>query len=158
MRSRLINIWKLLFRNFPVTTKHSIFLLDLYKERITSHHHPLLEKSDHIVSSVPPPFTLNKSFVTSNYLFFIKDTPEITLKPRWFLVQVNHKAKAELKMNSLDTVNYNGTFVSWYKDDSYLCDDVAGWWLEWYEYHLDNKKVPIYSNRIIFGPTQKPNL
>ena len=61
-------------------------------------------------------------------------------------------------MNPLTTGDYHVTFLSRHPDDSHLCDDVARWWPEWYEYSLCDENIPVYGSRMLFKPNRKPNL
>lgn len=47
------------------------------------------------------------------------------MKPRWFLVQLNHLEIEILYIDSLRTWDYHGTFLSRYPADKYLCDDAV---------------------------------
>ena len=69
--------------------------------------------------------------------------PEDTIKPRWFLVQVNYDEIDILKMNSFRTGDYHVTFLSRHLDDKHLCDDDARWSPEWYGYYLDDKNISV---------------
>ena len=51
---------------------------------------------------------------------FIQYILEDTIKPHWFLVQVNHHETDILKMDLLHTWDYHVTFFSRYPDDKYF--------------------------------------
>ena len=66
---------------------------------------------------------MHESLSASNYLFFIKYTPEDEFKPRYFLVQINHDDTEKLKMEHKVTRNYHVIFVARYTDDCHLFDN-----------------------------------
>ena len=61
-------------------------------------------------------------------------------------------------MNPSTTGDYHVTFFSRHPDDNHLCNDVASWWSEWYEYSLDDENIPVYGSRMLFKPNHKPSL
>ena len=84
--------------------------------------------------------------------------PEDIIKPRWFLVQVNHHETEILKLYSLRTRNYHITFLSRHPTDKNFCDYAVHWWLEWHEYYLDDSNIPVYGVRMLFSPKRKADL
>ena len=64
---------------------------------------------------------------------------------------MNHVDTIKLKMYSLYIGDYHVNFPSRHIDDSHLFDDIARWWTEWHEYHLNEQNVPVYVTRILFG-------
>ena len=56
------------------------------------------------------PLILHASLENIDCLFFIHYLPADTIKPRWFLVQVNHLETTLLKMNPSTTGDYHVTF------------------------------------------------
>lgn len=65
-------------------------LIEFCVETHTCSPHQLFEKADDNISNPLSPFPLYKLLVTTYYFFFIQYIPEVTTKPCWFLVQVNH--------------------------------------------------------------------
>ena len=60
-------------------------------------------------------------------------------------------------MKARTTGHYHVIFLSRHPFDTILCDDNTRWWPLWYEYVMDEKIIPVYGARILFGPTRKPN-
>ena len=89
---------------------------------------------------------------------FIQYLSDDTIKPRWFLVQVNHIEAAILKMDPSTTGDYYATFLSRHPDDNHLCDDVVCWWPEWYKYSVNDENIPVNCSRMLFKPNRKPDL
>ena len=148
-------------RTLDISTKSvSLFptVVDLHNDTNTCHPTPLAEAIKDTFSSPPSPLILHASLDKTDCLFFIHYLPVDTVKPRWFLIQVNHIETAILKMNSSTTGDYHVTFLSRHPDDNHLCDDVARLWPECHEYLLDGDNVPVYGSRILFKSNCKPNL
>ena len=61
-----------------------LYWVGFYKEKNLPK--PLLEKEDYSLSSTPSPLILHNSLPDFDCLFFIRYTPEKTLKKCWFLV------------------------------------------------------------------------
>ena len=61
-------------------------------------------------------------------------------------------------MNLLRIEDYHVTFLSRHPTDKRLCDDIAHWWPEWHEYHLDGSNIPVYCARMSFSLKRKPDL
>ena len=133
-------------------------LSNLHVKTNTSPPEPLIEYVDTNGCSPPTPAILSHSLLNSDGLFFIRYTPEGTLKSRWFLVQINHEETQVLNMNPRKTGDYYVTFLSRHTSDLHLCDDNSRWWPIWYEYVLDKDNIPVYESRILLGPNRKPNL
>ena len=111
---------------------------ELHNETHTCPPRPLFEKVDNNFLKPFSPLALYKYLAKIDCLFFIQYIPEDTIKPRWFLVQINHHETEILKIHSLRTGDYHVTFFSRHPANKHLCDDVARWWPEWHEYYLDD--------------------
>ena len=133
-------------------------LSDLHVETNTSPPEPLIECVDTDDCYSPTPAALSHSLLNSDGPFFIRYTPEGTLKSRWFLVQINHEENQFLNMNPQKTGGYHVTFLFRHTSDCHLCDDNSRWLPLWYEYVLDKDNSPVYESRILLGPNRKPNL
>ena len=145
--------------NIPTTLIHSFpSVIKLHKDTHTCPPQPLFEKLDNNFSNFLFLLALHKSLITTYCLFFIQYIPVDSIKPRWFLVQVNHHESEILKMDSLRTGDYHVTLFSRHPADKNNCDDAARWWPEWHEYYLDDSNIPVYCARIFFNPRRKPDL
>ena len=123
MKSGLTNHLKPLF--------HSILpyplVVEFHDKTNTCPPTPLIEKVADNISKSLSPRALHKSLTTIDCLFIIQYVPEDTIKPRWFLVQVNHPETKILKMGSLRIGDYHVTFLSRHPADKHLCDDTVCW-------------------------------
>ena len=133
-------------------------IVDLHKDTNIIPPTPFVDGIDDDLSSPPSPLVLHASLENTDCLFFIRYLPDDTVKPRWFLVQINHVDTANLKMDSLTSGDYHVTFLARHPDDNHLCDGVARWWPEWHEYKLNDDNIPVYGSRMLFKPNRKPNL
>ena len=61
-------------------------VIELHEKTHTCPLQPLFEKVDDIFSNPLSPIALHKSLATTDCLFFIQYIPDITIKPRWFLI------------------------------------------------------------------------
>ena len=103
-------------------------VIELYEETNTySPSKPLFEKVDDSISNPLFPLALHKLLDAIDCCFFIQYTPDDTIKPRSFLVKVNHIETEILKMDSSYTENYHVTFLSRRPVDKHLYDDVFRW-------------------------------
>ena len=117
----------------------------------------MIEIEDPTLLSFPSPSVLHNFLATFDIFFFIQYTLEDTLKPRYFLVQINHVETAFLKIESKKTDDYHAIFLSQHPNDNYLGDENYRWWPLWHEYQNDTHNVPIYGAYILFGPKRKPD-
>ena len=60
-------------------------------------------------------------------------------------------------MDSKNTGDYHVTFISRYPKGNDLCDDKDRWWPLWHKYKNYKNDVPIYGDRMLFGPKRKPD-
>ena len=142
----------------PISVSPFPSIEELHHDTNTCPPLPLVESVDDTLSSPPSPLTLHTSLAQTGCLFFIQYLPDDTIKPRWFLVQVNHIETKILKMDPSKTGDYHVTFLSRHPDDNHLCDDAARWWPEWHEYSMNDENIPVYGSRMLFKPNRKPDL
>ena len=91
-----------------------------------------------------------------NY-FFIKFTPDRTLRPRWYLVAVDLESTYIACPDYLTTNTYWCVFQARHPADKGKSDEQARWWPEWHKYHRDtNTNVIIFDERILFPPNRIP--
>ena len=133
-------------------------VIELYEETHTWPPHSLFEKVHDNFSNPVSPLALQKCLDMTDHLSFIRYIPEDTIKLRWFLVQLNHHETEILKVYSLRTGYSRVTFLSRHHVDKKLCNYVAHWWPEWYEYYLDDSNIPVSDVRMLFSQKLKPNL
>ena len=67
-------------------------------------------------------------------LFFIKYTPENTLRQRWYLVQVDLVATLEENKDDPARDSYRCVFLAKYPNDASKSDKFSIFWSEWHMY------------------------
>ena len=102
--------------------------------------------------------TFHSSILTSqDKLFFIKFTPEKTLRPRWYLISVDLESTEFVNINYLEDFTYWCVFQARHPSDKHLSDEYARWWPEWHRYHKDSVTGDIvFGDRILFQPSRIP--
>ena len=95
---------------------------------------------------------------SSDKLFFIKYTTEGTMRPKWYLIQVDMDATLEANPRVRTTGIYYCTFLARHPNDKTKNDEYSRFWPDWYEY-TKHKITGIiqYGKRILFPPHQTPN-
>ena len=95
---------------------------------------------------------------TNQHLFFIKYTPEDTLRPRWFLIEVDLEATQESNPHYLTNGRYYCAFLAKHRLDSNKSDELSRWWHDWYTYTICPKtNAIVYQKRVAFPPHQTPD-
>lgn len=86
--------------------------------------------------------------------FFIKYTPENTIRPKWFLVKADMDSTAAEKCHPQVTGNYYCVFYCRHPRNSALSDERSWLWPEWYrfEYNTRNPDKIIYGDQILIRP------
>ena len=114
---------------------------------------------DEIVPTLPTTSQIATKIAKSkNKLFFIKFTPDGTLRERWYLIQIDMDSTKSLNANFVDNGQYFGSFLAKHPNDSKKSDEFSRWWPDWYEYTTCAKTgIIIYGDRILFRPGQLPD-
>jgi len=86
-------------------------------------------------------------------LFFIQFTPANTLRPKWYLVQI------QIDQHSIDDAPgmYFCTFFQKHVRDIQLPDNMSRWWADWRELDWTTDDSYEYGKRILFQPRNKPD-
>lgn len=100
----------------------------------------------------------NSIVISTDKLFFVKYTPAGTMRPRWYLVQVDLVSTAELNPNWKETGKYFCVFLARHPTDKDKSDEFARWWPDWYRYSRCKVSQDIvYGDRVLFRPSVIPN-
>lgn len=93
--------------------------------------------------------------VSDDYLFFVQYVPAGTLRPCWFLIQVN----MEKNLDTADDGIYFCEFLQRHPSDENKTDDRSRWWPEWRELSWDESCTEFdCGRRILLSPRAKPDL
>jgi len=79
-------------------------------------------------------------------LFFVKYIPAGTIRPRWYLVQIDMTATKELNPQWHCNSPYFCVFLARHPSDKSKSDEFARWWPDWYRYSRCEK-----TQQIIYG-------
>jgi len=91
-------------------------------------------------------------------LFFIKYTVANTLRPRWYLVQVDAESTAEVNQDYQNNGKVWCVFLAKHPNDMRKSDEFSRWWPDWYEYKVcDKTRQLIFGDRILFRPNVTPS-
>ena len=91
--------------------------------------------------------------LSADKLFFIQYTPANTMRPRWFLIQVDLEESTEASSTGI----YFCTFMAKHPDDAKLADNLVCWWPEWRELAWNEDGTFEFEGRILYGPKSRPN-
>ena len=92
---------------------------------------------------------------SADKLFFVTFTPSDTLRPKWFLIQI---VPLEPDDTPLPSGVFFCTFFQKHPKDIDKSDNESRWWPEWRELIWKNEDEYEFGERILFAPSQKPNL
>ena len=100
----------------------------------------------------------HKITTSQDKLFFVKYCHNGTLRPRWYLIQVDLVATEEVVPDHQSSGVYYCGFLARHPNDKGKSDEFSRWWPDWYEY----TKCPetddvIFGDRILFPPTRLPD-
>jgi len=91
-------------------------------------------------------------------LFYIKYTPDQTMRSRWYLVQIDIESTMEVNPDVLSNGNYWCMFLAKHPEDNKRSDEFSRWWLEWYRYTWCKKSNDVvYGDRILIRPSSTPD-
>jgi len=76
----------------------------------------------------------NAIIISTDKLFFMQYTPAETMRPCWYLVQVNLISTAELNPQWKETGRHFCVFLARHPTDKDKSDEFARWWPDWYRY------------------------
>ena len=134
--------------SFPTKCSPHSFFCPNYMKKLTLVSNSHYMKYQTTLFSLPFIYLLYTTLSQTHIVFLIQHIPEDTLKPRWFLVQINYVETNQLDIDSKTA----------HLDDCRLRDNTSRWWPLWHEYKFDNKNVYVYGIRILLDRKFKPDL
>ncbi len=110
-------------------------------------------------ANLPPSSLHQKILDSTDKLFFIMYTPPSTLRPRWYLVQVDLELTDTANLQPEASGKYQCAFLAKHPGDSNKqSDDRSRWWPDWYAYSRDpSTNEIIYGRRTLFRPNTTPD-
>lgn len=123
---------------------------------LTSTTEPTYPTPEQII--IPTNNNLHSQIINSkDKLFFIKYTPLNTLRPKWYLVQVDLNMTQDGNLNPTETNKYYCSFLAKHPGDINKNDQNSRWWPDWYEFTKDENDNFIFGKRILFRPSTTPD-
>ena len=112
-----------------------------------------------------PPFLSNCEALYSailasvDRLFFVCYSPDGTLRPRWYLIQVDLSQSSNDTRTASHQTNglYYCPFHSKHPDDLYLPDPTSRYWPLWHHFTTAADNVLEFGKRILFSPSVTPD-
>jgi hypothetical protein len=95
--------------------------------------------------------------LSSDRLFFVSYRPAGTLRPRWYLVQVDLPQSLDASANFASDGRYCCHFLGRHPDDTSLPDPSSCWWLLWHRFTISSDDVIEFGARVLFNPITNPN-
>jgi len=100
----------------------------------------------------------NAVSTSTDKLFFVQYTPAGTMRPRWYLIQIDMISTAELNPQWAETGWYFCVFLARHPTDKDKSDEFGRWWPDWYSYKTCKQSQEIiYGDRVLFRPSMIPN-
>lgn len=117
---------------------------------------PTIEHQSIITIPSIPDLT-NSINLSTDKLIFIQYTPENTLRPKWFLVQVDMDLTLANDVSFASTGIYVCSFLARHPSDITKTDERSRWWPDWYSYTCQSDGTIIYGKRVLFRPNIIPD-
>jgi hypothetical protein len=90
-------------------------------------------------------------------LFFVSYRPSGTLRPRWYLIQVDLPQSLLASADCVADGRYYCHFLGRHPDDNSLPDPPSRWWLLWHRFtSLPDDSIE-FGPRVLFKPTTTPD-
>ena len=91
-------------------------------------------------------------------LIFIRFTPDSTLRPRWYLIQIDMASTKEINPSYEKDNIYYCSFLAKHPTDKNKSDEFGRWWPDWYRYSKwKTSNDIIYGQRTLLAPHIVPD-
>ena len=119
---------------------------------------PVPESEEYISVDPDAAALLRKIQRSHDKLFFIKFTPAGTMRPKWYLIQVDLEATNEVNPKYEENGIYYCGFLAKHCNDNGKSDEFARWWPDWYEYTTCTETEDIiFGDRVLLPPHRTPD-
>jgi hypothetical protein len=120
---------------------------------------PVCDSDDPSVPITPTTGTaLHAAILLSvDRLFFISYCPAGTLRPRWYLVQIDLPQSLEASPDCISDGRYYCHFFGCHPDDASLPDPASRWWLLWHRFTRSSDGTIDFGTRTLFNPATTPD-
>ena len=114
--------------------------------------------TEHMKEPTTTPSKHEDIIQSKDKLFFIKFTPDRTMRPRWYLVQVDLQSTEEINPTAQENGKYWCMFLAKHPGDKKKSDKFSRWWPEWYRYtRCKDTNDVVYGDRILIRPSTNPD-
>ena len=104
-------------------------------------------------------FTCRYRELRIKIVFFVKYTPENTLRERWYIVQVDLDATIELNANTTNIYSYHCNLLTRHPNNRNKRDEFKWFWPEWHRYsRCYNINTVVYRDCILIRPSHTPDM
>ena len=119
---------------------------------------PIFDSDDLTIPLTPATGASLHAAITrsADRLFFASYCPAGTLRPRWYLVQVDLLQSLEASPDYATTGRYYCHFLGCHPDDASLPDPLRRWWLLWHRFTRSSDGIVDFDTRILFNPATPP--
>ena len=110
-------------------------------------------------TSPPDPTTLASAIHSSkDKLFFVQFIPADTIRPKWFLIQVDLDLTEQDSNCNPASGQYQCSFLAKHQQDNKKSDERSRWWPDWYKYHIcPDSGTMIFGKRMLIRPSTIPD-
>ena len=110
------------------------------------------------ITSQVLPSDHNSIQLSKDKLFFVKFTPDRTMRPRWYLIQVDLQDTMDINPLMINKGRYWCIFLAKHPGDNVKSDEFSRWWPEWYRYtRCKTTQTIVYGDRILVRPNSNPD-
>ena len=120
---------------------------------------PVCAQDDLSISQTPSTsaLLLDAIHFSEDRLFFVSYCPDGTLRPRWYLVQVDLVQSLAASPACTTNGRYYCHFLGCHPDDASLPDPDRRWWLLWHRFTHSHDNVIEYGTHTLFNPITTPD-
>ena len=109
------------------------------------------------VTPATGPHLFDAITASSDRLFFVSYRPAGTLRPRWYLVQIDLSQSLIASPDCDSNGPYYCHFLGCHPDDTSLPDPPSRWWLLWHRFTTTAADDIEFGARVLFNPTTIPD-
>jgi len=120
---------------------------------------PVLPSDDPPIPTIPSTAAALSTAISlsQDRLFLISYRPAGTLRPRWYLVQVDLPQSLSASPDCASDGRYYCHFFGHHPDDTSLPDPTRRWWLLWHRFTTTASDNIKFGERVLFNPATTPN-
>jgi hypothetical protein len=120
---------------------------------------PVCPSDDPLVATPPTtgPSLFAAISASPDRLFFVSYRPAGTLRPRWYLIQIDIPQSLSASPAYASDGRYYCHFLGCHPNDTSLPDPPSRWWLLWHRFTTTTSDDIEFGDRVLFNPTTTPH-